>query len=264
MPYYTTADGARLYYRLEGQPQAQQPALLFIHGWCSNLRHWDHQARHFRRHFQVLRLDRRGLGRSTTPGTGHNAEQHAADIAAVAKAAGIKRVIAIGHAGGAPVTMALARRFPRLVKAMVIVDAAMYPKPRLDDPRSVFGAVLGPMLEALSAPGGKAALKKMYSGYFAPQCDKAVSSAAVADALQTPLPIAVQELRMMMVSTQKIADDINQPTLWLTAAPVDQQYIASHLRNVQFGQVVGAGHFPQLEVPAQTNAMLQTFIQQLR
>jgi hypothetical protein len=32
---------------------------------------------------------------------------------------------------------------------------------------------------------------------------------------------------------------------------------------VQFAEVVGSGHFPQLEVPAQTNAMIETFIAQL-
>jgi hypothetical protein len=33
----------------------------------------------------MLRMDRRGMGKSTTPGTGHTPEQHAADIAALAR-----------------------------------------------------------------------------------------------------------------------------------------------------------------------------------
>ena len=80
--------------------------------------------------------------------------------------------------------------------------------------------------------------------------------------MRTPLPLAIDELKVMAVSTQRIAEDIEQPVLWLTAAPADQAYIRKHLKNVQFGQVVGSGHFPQLEVPAQTNAMLETFLSQ--
>ena len=52
--------------------------------------------------------------------------------------------------------------------------------------------------------------------------------------------------------------------LWLTAALVDQAYISKCLSDVQFAQVVGSGHFPQLEVPEQTNAAISTFLTQLR
>jgi len=262
MPFMTTDDGARIHYKMQGKQVGRNPVLLFIHGWCSNLEHWAPQARFFARTHRVLRLDRRGLGRSTTPGTGHTAKQHAADIAALAKVAGVSKVVAIGHAGGAPVTLELARSFPKLVKGVVIVDAGMYPQPRIGDPKSPFGMVLGPMIEAMSNPGGKAAFKQMYQGFFGPKCDKKVAREAVADAMRTPLDLAITELKVMAVSTQKIADEVAQPTLWLTAAAVDQSYIAKHLRNVQFGQVTGSGHFPQLEVPAQTNSMIETFINQ--
>ena len=263
MPFLNTKDGARIHYKLQGKQEGRAPALLFIHGWCSNLDHWLPQAKYFSRNHRVLRLDRRGLGKSTTPGSGHNAQQHAADIAAVAKAAGCNRVVAVGHAGGGPVTLELARSYPRLVKAAVIVDSGMYPKPRIGDPKSPFGMVLGSMIDAMSGPNGKAAFKQMYQGFFGPKCDKKVSRQAVADAMRTPLPLAIEELRVMDVSTQRIADDITQPVLWLTAAAVDQPYISKHLDDVQFAQVVGSGHFPQLEVPDQTNAAIATFLKQL-
>ena len=264
MPTFTTQDGARLYYQVQGKDtDTGRPPLIFIHGWCSNHRHWAPQVRHFGRHHRILRMDRRGLGRSTTPGSGHTAEQHAQDIAAIAKVAGLRRAVAIGHAGGGPVTLALAARFPRLVKAAVIVDSSMYPLPRIGDPKSPFGTTLGSMVDAMEGPGGKAAFRKMYQGFFGPKCDKAVSSAAVADAMKTPLDLAVKELLVMAVSTEALAQEIGQPVLWLTAAAADQAYVRSHLANVQFGQVVGSGHFPQLEVPKQTNAMMETFIDQL-
>ncbi|HEX7036690.1 MAG TPA: alpha/beta hydrolase, partial [Pseudomonadales bacterium] len=129
MPFLTTPDGARLHYRVQGNQRSLEPTLLFVHGWCSNLEHWRLQARRFARTHRILRVDRRGMGRSTTPGTGHSAKQHAADIAAVAEAAGAGQAVAIGHAGGGASTLELARSYPSLVQAAVLIDTGLYPQP---------------------------------------------------------------------------------------------------------------------------------------
>ncbi len=262
MGTFTTKDDAKLFYRLQGKQKGNRPTLLFIHGWCSNLAHWEPQVRYFSSRYRVLRIDRRGMGRSTSTGADCSAKDHAADIAAVIKSVGIKRVIAIGHAGGGPSTLELTRSCPRLVKAAVMVDAGLYPEPSLDPPAG-FGERLAPMIAALDSPKGKTALKQMYQGFFSPKCEKSIARKAVSDAIKTPLDVAMSELKGMVANTEAIAGDIKQPVLWLTATDANQQHISSHLDNVQFAQVVGSGHFPQLEVPAQTNAMIDTFLSQL-
>src|SRR5215470_15328575 len=82
MPTFMTEVGAELYYKIEGNERGNPP-LIFIHGWCSNLNHWEQQVRYFQDSHRILRMDRRGMGKSTTPGTGHTPAQHAADIAAL-------------------------------------------------------------------------------------------------------------------------------------------------------------------------------------
>lgn len=262
MAKYRTADGANLYYRVRGSA-SDLPPMILIHGWCSNQSHWDPVIRHFVRKHRILSVDRRGMGRSTTPGTAHTAAQHASDIAAIARLVGMRGAVVVGHAGGGPVALTLTRDQPRLARATVMIDSGLYDLPRIGDPADAFGTILGNMISALQGPKGKQALKQMYTGYFSKKFDRAARDRAVADALETPLQTAVDELQMMVVSTQAIADDIKRPVLWLTAAQADQAYIRSHLQKVQFGQVVGAGHFPQLEVPGQTCAMIETFIEQL-
>ena len=257
-----TDDGATLNYELRGRDTGQPP-LVFVHGWCSNLTHWRMQVDHFVKKHKVLCIDRRGQGKSTTPGSGHNADQHARDIAAVIKACGLKKVIVAGHAGGGPGTLAFLSAFPRLVKAGVLIDSAMYPRPVLNSPKNPFGMVLGTMLEALKASNGEAAFQAMYASYFGPKCDPVVAQQAIKDASSTPMVVKQLELRGMAVSTQKLAQSITRPVLWLTATGVDQAYVAKHLPQVCFAQTVGAGHFPQLEVPEQVNAMIETFCQQL-
>ncbi len=263
MPTYRTADGAKLFYQVKGRECGNRP-LVLVHGWCSNSTHWLAQTRHFSRRHRILLVDRRGMGRSETPGIGHTAAQHAQDIAAIAKQEGIKGAIVLGHAGGGPTTLELGGSYPKLARAIVMIDSAMYPLARLDDPKNLFGSLLAGMIDELESSKGKAALRKMYRGYFSKHCDKHLVKQAVDDALRTPLPVAVAELKQMAVSTADMARKVKQPTLWLTAAGVDQAFIQEQMAQVEFGQVVGAAHFPQMEVPVQTNAMLQNFIDRVR
>ena len=262
MGKFTTKDGATLNFELRGRDKGLEP-LVFIHGWCSNLTHWRFQAEHFAKNRKVLCIDRRGQGKSTTPGRGHNAKQHAQDIAAIVKSLGLKKVIAVGHAGGGPGTLSLLSQFPRLVKAGVMIDSGMYPLPRLNNPKSPFGMILGSMMNELKSNRGDAAFKTMYASYFDQKCDPEIAKQAISEAASTPMSVIQAELQGMAVSTQNIAKTIAQPVLWLTAAAEDQAYIGKQLKQVCFAQTVGAGHFPQLEVPEQVNAMIDTFCAQL-
>ncbi len=262
MPTLSRPDGTQIFYKLVGKDTGKPP-LVLVHGWCSNHTHWIHQTKHFQRNHQVLLLDRRGHGKSTTCGTGHDAHTHAADILAVTKAAGLKGVVAIGHAGGGAGTLEFIRANAKLVKGGVLIDSGFYSQPTLGDPASPFGFRVGKMIEQLQGPNSKSLFKAMYSGYFDKRGDRAAIAQAVAEAARTPDAVKIAELEGLMVDVAAIGDGIKQKVLWLTAAGVDQSFIRSHLANVCFGQVVGAAHFPQFEQPAQTNAMIETFIARL-
>jgi pimeloyl-ACP methyl ester carboxylesterase len=249
MPFHRTRDGARLHYRLQG---AGAPAMIFIHGWCSNLRHWEFQARHFARNHTVLRIDRRGMGRSTSPvlGQGGTAKRHAEDLARVARKHRIRDAIVVGHAGGGPTTLEFARAYPDLAQAVVLVDAGLYARRTFDQAT----------VEAVATAEG---FRTLYSAFFAPTCDPAVSERAIAEAIATPAAVAIDERRHLSINTQAIARQVRQPVLWVTATAADETYIASVLKDIEFGQVVGSGHFVPLEVPEQLNPMIESFLTRL-
>jgi 3-oxoadipate enol-lactonase len=54
-----------IFYRVDGE--AGRPFLVFSNSLGTNLRMWDLQAEVFSEHFQVIRYDTRGHGRSTAP-----------------------------------------------------------------------------------------------------------------------------------------------------------------------------------------------------
>jgi pimeloyl-ACP methyl ester carboxylesterase len=213
-----TADGTRIFYEVGGKGA---PPFLFIHGWCSNLGHWDSQLRFLGKRHRVLAIDRRGHGRSGVPAEGYTAQQHASDIAEVAVREEIRSAIVVGHAGGAPATLELARSFPELVRAVVLVDAIVGPSARIGDPADVSGRALGAIIDRLEGERGAAELREMYAGFFSEHAGEA-GDRALAEALATPLPVAVAELRSLAIDTQAIARKLEQPVLWLTAAGADE------------------------------------------
>lgn len=262
MAILTRPDGSEIFYKVVGKDTGSLP-LVMIHGWCSRLEIWEHQVRHFRKNHRILLLDRRGHGRSSTNGNGHDAAGHAADIAAVTQAAGLKRVVAIGHAGGCPGTLEFIRANPRRVRAGVMIDTYLYPKPKRGDTNNPFGALVESQIENLQGTKAKSAFRAWYTSFFDAKGDRNVIRQVVAEAANTPQAVKVAELEGMLVDTAAIADDIQQPMLWLSADTANQAYIRNHLRNVAFAQVYGAGHFPQSEQPSQTNAMIEAFLTRL-
>src|SRR5437016_14239204 len=76
----TTKDGTQIYYKDWGKGQP----IVFSHGWPLSADDWDAQMLFFlNRGYRVIAHDRRGHGRSTQVGDGHDMNHYAADLAAL-------------------------------------------------------------------------------------------------------------------------------------------------------------------------------------
>jgi pimeloyl-ACP methyl ester carboxylesterase len=270
MPTYRTDDGAELHYKVEGQ-DCGNPELIFIHGWCSNLNHWEEQAAYFQDSHRILRMDRRGMGKSTSPGSGHTPQQHAADIAALARHEGFSNAVAIAHAGGGPAGVAFSHDYPDLVRAFILVDSAVMPGADLDNPTTGTERFYAEMVEKLTAPDGETYFRELYTSFFGPQADRAMVETAVDEACRTPVDVRVKEIRLMAADSATPAAAMPQPTLvmvgpWMADAfpqAADLKHLQACFKQVEFAQAIGAGHFLQLEVPDQVNAFITSFVSRL-
>ena len=259
MPIFETAD-VRLHYADAG---TGAPALLFVHGWSSNVRHWEPQARHFRRRHRVLRIDLRGHGRSPAPDLpvpGYSIPRHAEDLGALLGRLGLSGVVAIGHSSGGWVALELAARFPELVRAVVVVDSGF-------DPAVPAEALeRHPILRHLGRGPFAEQIAQSYRGMFRDFSDPAMRERTAAEAAATS-PLASERTVRANLSTDRaaIARAGRQPVLCVYASntPRSAEEIRSVIPQAQFAQVVGAGHFLQLEVPAQLNAMIARFLELL-
>lgn len=99
MPYATTSDGLEIFYKDWG-PKDAQP-IVFHHGWPLSADDWDAQMLFFMHQgFRVVAHDRRGHGRSTQVGDGHDMDHYAADAAAVVQKLDLRNAVHVGHSTG--------------------------------------------------------------------------------------------------------------------------------------------------------------------
>ena len=249
-------DGAQLVYEVEGQGDR---ALAFVHGWCSMLGHWDAQAAHFRSHRRVVRWDRRGMGRSRTTAPADSPLRHAQDLAALLDASGLATATIVGHAGGGPTALAFADAFPERTDALIMVDTRLH-APAAPGEEDRWGAGVERSGQRLQGEDGEKVFAAMYRSFFGPRAPQATVEAAVANALATPRPLAAAELRHMVGDTVAVARRVRCPVLWVSAQPDDTAAVRGTFDDVTIGHVVGSGHFVQVEVPEQLNAMIDAFL----
>jgi non-heme chloroperoxidase len=123
MAYVTTSDGVEIFYKDLG-PKDAQP-IVFHHGWPLSSDDWDAQVVFFlQQGYRVVAHDRRGHGRSSDTGVGHDMDHYAADAAAVSNHLDLRNAVHIGHStGGGEVARYVARNGEpngRVAKAVLV------------------------------------------------------------------------------------------------------------------------------------------------
>ena len=259
MPFVTVPGGVRLHYRDQGRSHRSLP-MLFVHGWCSSLGDWGPQARAFSRRHRVVRVDLRGHGASDAPRGGYRLRTFASDVEAVARRLGLERALLVGHSMGGGVVLELARRAPALAAGVVMVDGIAgsgRPARELDD---------HPAVRPLAGPGYRAEIERRYRAFFGPAVPAELVERVVASAAGTPQRAALGSIRAIYGDdVQAAGRRVRAPALYIAAAGsrLDAEAIRRLAPAAAFAQVVGAGHFAQLEVPRQVNAMLRSFMEGL-
>jgi non-heme chloroperoxidase len=119
MPTITTRDGVEIFYKDWGSGQP----IVFSHGWPLSADDWDAQMLFFlHRGFRVIAHDRRGHGRSSQTGSGHDMDHYADDLAALTAHLDLRNAVHVGHStGGGEVVHYIARHGEsRVAKAAII------------------------------------------------------------------------------------------------------------------------------------------------
>lgn len=251
-------DGVTLAFEEAG---SGRPPLLFIHGWTCDRSYFAPQFKHFRRTHRVVSVDLRGHGQSDKPQQDYTMALFAEDLAWLCGQLKLTKPVMIGHSMGGVIALEMAARFPELPAAIVALDSPIVPPQSLRD-------ALAPLMAALTTPGYKDAQRKFVADVLFLPTDDAKRKARIVKAMSSaPQHVMASAFgNIFACDTAAAAAKCKLPVLNITAAqPLTDlarfQELCKHLVN---GQTVGAGHFHQLEVPDQVNAMIERFLKNLK
>jgi len=252
MPY-AELEGLRLYYERDG---SSGPELLFVHGWCCDCTAFQPQFDHFLQTSSVTALDLRGCGRSDRPAGGYTIPDFADDLSQFCAQVGIDKPVVVGHSLGGMIGVELAARHPSVPGALVLVD------PGPIDPLPATVQFFSDFAAQLTGPGGED-VRRLYVQDMGAR-DEQLAGWIVDVMCAAPLAIAAEVIRG--INEWKGAEALalcTVPTL-LLRAELQENTDALRLRaikpDLEVGITVGAGHFQQLEVPEQVNAMIERFL----
>ena len=248
-----TRDGVRLAYESAG---AGEPPIIFVHGWCCDRSFFAPQLSHFAARQAVAALDLRGHGESgrSGPGAGYQIETLADDVLAVAAAAGLRQPVLAGHSLGALIGLACASR-PGAIRAVLMIDPAPITSPAA---RKFFLDSAA----AVAADRDGSWRRSFVARMFLPS-DRTRREAIIDGMAQVPPDIAAAVMRAMgEFDGAGALAAAAVPVLSIgSAVPANKSADLRALSpSIVIGQTVGSGHFLQLEVPEQVNAMIERFL----
>jgi len=248
-------DGVALFYEEAG---GGGTPFLLVHGIACDHAYLAPQFEHFERAgHRVVAVDLRGHGRSDAPEGDYTIGGFADDLAWSCGQLGLEKPVVVGHSLGGEISLALAAAFPDLPAAVVLMDSTIVPPRERTE-------TMRPFIESLRTPAYPDELRGYFSRFFLPTDDRERKARILEAAPQTPQHVvaSVWEDGFFVYDTAAAAAACTAPVLYIDAGTPNTNLgrFGELCPQLVIGRTVGSGHFLQLEVPDQVNAMIERFL----
>jgi pimeloyl-ACP methyl ester carboxylesterase len=213
---------------------------------------------HFVDRHHVVSIDLRGHGDSDKPEGDYDNEVFAQDFLALFDQLLLHRPVVVGHSFGGSVLLHLATEHPNAVRGLVLLDSGV---------RSAAARVaeLGPPSQASeSAPTLSSDF--FLTRLFGPDDPPAIRERCIEEIKLVPTYASSAMQRTVVGFDAAVAAArCHVPALFILADKpfTDRDSLDRLGPNWRVGKVVGSGHFIQLVVPNQVNAMIDRFLELL-
>lgn len=253
-------NGTDLHYRVLNA-NAPGRALVFVNSLGTDFRIWDDVIAHLEGEFPVLCYDKRGHGLSGTGTQPFSIDLHTRDLLGLLDALKIKDVVICGLSVGGLIALQAALHQPDRIAGLVLSDTAA----KIGTEES-WAERIGFLEEHGLDAMGDAIIERWLSAEFR-AADPGKTALCRNMLVRTPLEgysgtcaaIRDADLRDQCAS-------ISCPVLCvcgskdLTTSPDDMRELSHSLTDATFETIVGAGHLPCLESPAEVAALINRFI----
>ena len=249
-----TDDQVRVAYKLFGQGERY---VVLVHGWMVSGEVFSSLLPYLRTEVTWIVPDLRGTGDSDKPKSGYTLARHAKDVMSVVDHLGVGNFALVGHSMGGQIAQQIAATHSTRVNALALlnsVPASGIPLPE----------------EATQLFRHSAGSKESQTAILNMAC-KTLTDEALASLLADAGSIsgACIEENFDAWTAGGFADiigNIHAPTLVLATddpfLPPDflTQAVVDPIPNASLVHLPGPGHYPQVEAPAQTAAILDAFL----
>ncbi len=252
---YARRDGVRLAYVEGGRGD---PPVLLVHGMLGTHRLMAPLYDHLVSRHRVVSVDLRGHGASDKPEGDYGNEVFAEDFLALFDQLHLERPVVVGHSFGGSVLLYLAAEHPEAVGGLVVLDSGV----RSAAART---AELGPPSDAADAAPTRSS-DFFLNRLFGPDDPPAIREQCVEEIRLVPAYASSAMQRTVVgFDAAEAAERCRVPTLFILADEpfTDRETLDRLGPNWRVAKVVGSGHFIQLVVPAQVNAMIDRFVELL-
>jgi 3-oxoadipate enol-lactonase len=257
-----TLNGARIHYERTGEGMP----VVFLHAGVADSRMWEPQVAEFAKHFDVIRPDMRGFGKSELPAAPWSPH---ADLYALVEELHLKPVDLVGCSMGGGLAIDFALDHPERVSRLVIVDGGPNGQPDRPQHNHLFDEV-----EAADKAGDHVALNEAemhlwLDGPYRPRgyvrqelrelfldmnggnMDNDWSSAP----MQHLDPPAFERLSEISAPTLVIVGDKDLAPVLETA-----DLLVSRIKGARKAVIHDAAHLPSLEHPEEFNRLVLDFL----
>lgn len=251
-----STDGIPVRYEVRGDGA---PALVFVHGWSCDRRYWSAQVDYFADRHQVVAVDLAGHGDSGLGRKAWTMPRFGADVVAVVKRLGLRRMVLIGHSMGGDVIVEAALRLSGRVTGLVWVDTYS----SLGQTESV------DQIEEFIAPFRAdfvTCTRDFVTRMFLPGSDPELVEWVAADMASAPPEVALDAIRYAVANEPAAVAGLRDAAVPVVAInpdyrPTDVDSFERH--GVKVVLMPGVGHFLMMEDPASFNRTLGQIIKRL-
>lgn len=244
--------------------------VVFVHGFGCSLTDCDSQVAHLSPRRQTITVDLRGHGNSPGSAVDCSTERYGADVADLMRALSLSPAVLVGHSMGCRVVTEAALQAPAHTAGVVLVDGSQFAS-----------AMEAPVTTALTRPNGfETMVEDMFRDMFHAKADRSVVGAVLARVQRLPREVGVTMLLdllrydtwrltasysclrvpVMVIQTTYVNEKRERKSLQAGQTTPYFEMLRSTIPSARIEVIEETGHFPQLEEPARTNALLDDFV----
>jgi pimeloyl-ACP methyl ester carboxylesterase len=253
-------DGAMLAVEVRGEG----PALLLVHGFPFDHAMWSQQLGGVSG-WRCIAPDLRGTGASDVPADGYSMARYAEDLRGISAALDLQTLVCCGFSMGGYILFEFLRRFPHLVRALILCDTKA-------EPDTLEGQRARDEHVALVERDGLAALADLLLpkllGATSRARNPSLTERVRAMVRRQPIAGVVGALRAMRdrPDSTSLLSGLSVPTLVICGAedavtpPALAKSMAQRIPAGRYVEVEGAGHLSPLEQPDRVTQAVRDFL----